>query len=66
MKRPWTRTAVLAWLSDYSKATAEFNRMEPDEKLEILTIIRGTYPDDHGQLAAIDAQIERTRKLVPP
>ena len=62
MKRIWTRATVLAWLENYSKATSEFDRMEKDEKLEILAIIRSNYPEGHGQLAAIDAQIERIRK----
>lgn len=61
-KIKWTRATVMAWLDNYSKATTEFNQMDQAEKLEVLSIIRATYPDGHGQLPAIDAQIERIRK----
>jgi hypothetical protein len=64
-KITWNRASVMAWLADYSKATAEFNRMEPAEKIEVLRIIRATYPEDHRQLAAIDVQIDRIRKSIP-
>jgi hypothetical protein len=60
-KIKWTRKTAMDWIQDYTKATAHFNRMERDEKLEILEIIRSTYPENHRQLPAIDAQIERIK-----
>lgn len=61
-KIKWTRATVMAWIEDYSKATIEFNAMEKDEKIQIMEILRDTYPDGHSQLPAINAQIERIRK----